>query len=83
MFIRSHNRLLFTKLRLLKNLKKKTLHAQYTCVIHLWLKSLSTWRNEWFRVMRPLGAFVLVLLEAQIKSSTLISHDSFCMFSIK
>ena len=34
---------------------------------------------EWFRVMRPLGAFVLVCLEAQIKSTS-ISRNSFCVF---
>ena len=37
---------------------------------------------EWFRVMRPLGAFVLVFLEARVKS-TCISHNSFCIFSMK
>ena len=37
---------------------------------------------EWFRVLRPLGAFVLVFLEARIKS-TCISNNSFCLFSIK
>ena len=37
---------------------------------------------EWFRVMWPLGAFVLVFLEAQIKS-TCISHNSFCIFPIQ
>ena len=37
---------------------------------------------EWFRVMRPLGAFVLVFLEAQIKS-TCISHNSLCIFPIQ
>ena len=37
---------------------------------------------EWFRVMRPLGAFVLVFLQAQIKS-TCISLNTFCIFSMK
>ena len=37
---------------------------------------------EWFRVMRPIGAFVLVFLEAQI-NSTCISHNSFCIFSVR
>ena len=31
---------------------------------------------EWFRVMRPLNAFVFVFLQAQIKSAC-ISHNSF------
>ena len=31
---------------------------------------------------RPLGEFVLVVLQAKIKSNC-ISHDSFCIFSIK
>ena len=37
--------------------------------------------KAWFRVMRPLGAFVLVFLEAQIKSAC-ISRNTFCEFSI-
>ena len=35
-----------------------------------------------FRVMQPIGAFVLVFLEAQIKY-TCISHNKFCIFPIK
>ena len=38
---------------------------------------------KWFRVaVRLLGAFILVFLQAQIKS-TYISHNSCCIYSLK
>ena len=64
---------------LLSNYICRLYRAQCTCVIHFLLRAQAL---EWFRVMRPLGAFVLVFLEAQIKS-TCISHNSLCIFPIQ